>query len=130
MIADMPEPGCPRSGFFVSETQENPGSLPKQTIMAEQLTLDEVSRVAFLARLELTDAEKTRLTTDLNGILGQFARLQELDTADVPPTSHSLPLQNVFREDNVRPSLSREEAVANAPEKRDGNFIVPQIMEA
>lgn len=97
--------------------------------MAQQLTLDEVSRVAFLARLELADDEKARLTTDLNGILGQFARLQELNTQDVPPTSHSLPLQNVFREDAVRPSLPREAATANAPEKRDGNFIVPQIME-
>ena len=97
--------------------------------MAEQLTLDEVSRVAFLARLELSADEKARLTTDLNGILGQFARLQELDTKDVPPTSHSLPLQNVFREDKARPSLPREAATANAPEKRDGNFIVPQIME-
>lgn len=97
--------------------------------MAEQLTLDQVSRVGFLARLELSDDEKARLTTDLNGILGQFARLQELDTTDVPPTSHSLPLQNVFREDTIRPSLPREEATANAPEKRDGNFIVPQIME-
>lgn len=97
--------------------------------MADQLTLDEVSRVAFLARLELSEGEKARLTTDLNGILGQFARLQELDTQGVPPTSHSLPLRNVFREDEVRPSLSREAATANAPEKRDGNFIVPQIME-
>ena len=97
--------------------------------MANQLTLDEVSRVAFLARLELSGDEKARLTTDLNGILSQFARLQELDTQDVPPTSHSLPLQNVFREDEVRPSLPREAATANAPEKRDGNFIVPQIME-
>ena len=97
--------------------------------MAKQLTPDEVSRVAFLARLELSEVEKARLTTDLNGILSQFARLQELDTQDVPPTSHSLPLQNVFREDEVRPSLPREAATANAPEKRDGNFIVPQIME-
>jgi len=97
--------------------------------MADQLTLDEVSRVAFLARLQLSDDEKTRLTTDLNDILAQFARLQELDTNDVPPTSHSLPLQNVLREDIVRPSLPRDEATANAPEKRDGNFIVPQIME-
>ena len=97
--------------------------------MAEQLTLDQVARVGFLARLELSEEEKSRLTTDLNGILGQFARLQELDTQGVPPTSHSLPLQNVFREDEIRPSLPREAATANAPEKRDGNFIVPQIME-
>ncbi len=97
--------------------------------MAELLTLDQVSRVAFLARLELSQEEKSKLTTDLNGIIGQFERLQELDTEGVPPTSHSLPLQNVFREDVVRPSLSREAATANATEKRDGNFIVPQIME-
>ena len=97
--------------------------------MAEQLTIEQVSRVAFLARLELSDAETLRLTTDLNGILGQFERLQELDTNGIPPTSHSLPLQNVFRDDKVRPSLPREAATANAPEKRDGNFIVPQIME-
>jgi aspartyl-tRNA(Asn)/glutamyl-tRNA(Gln) amidotransferase subunit C len=97
--------------------------------MPDQLTIEEVSRVAFLARLELSDEEKARLTTDLNGILLQFERLQELDTADVPPTSHSLPLANVFREDEVRPSLPRDEATRNAPEKRDGNFIVPQIVE-
>jgi aspartyl-tRNA(Asn)/glutamyl-tRNA(Gln) amidotransferase subunit C len=97
--------------------------------MAEQLTPDQVSRVAFLARLELTEDEKRRLTGDLNGILAQFARLQELDTEGVPPTSHSLPLQNVLRDDKARPSLPREAATANAPEKRDGNFIVPQIME-
>lgn len=97
--------------------------------MADKLTLDEVARVAFLARLELTDDEKQRLTHDLNDILAQFARLQELETADVPPTSHSIPLQNVFREDEVRPSLPRDAATANAPEKRDGNFIVPQIVE-
>ena len=97
--------------------------------MTEQLTLDQVARVAFLARLELSEAEKTRLTTDLNSILGQFERLQELDTDGILPTSHSLPLQNVFREDEIRPSLPREAAIANASEKRDGNFIVPQIME-
>ncbi len=97
--------------------------------MAEQLTIDQVARVAFLARLELSQPETLRLTTDLNGILGQFERLQELNTDGIAPTSHSLPLQNVFRDDEIRPSLSREAATANAPEKRDGNFIVPQIME-
>ncbi len=93
------------------------------------LTLGEVARVGFLARLELSDDEKQRLTGELNGILGQFARLQELNTEGVAPTSHSLPLQNVFREDKIRPSLPREAATASAPETRDGSFIVPQIME-
>ena len=97
--------------------------------MADQLTLEQVSRVAFLARLELNDQEKTRLTPDLNNILAQFSRLQELDTSHVAPTSHSIPLQNVFREDRGRPSRPRDEATRNAPEKRDGNFIVPQIVE-
>ncbi len=126
----MPFISCPlfRNGLRPAG-QENDRLPSKEPDMAEQLTLDEVSRVAFLARLELSDDEKARLMTDLNGILGQFARLQELDTEGVPPTSHSLPLQNVFREDTVLPSLHREAATANAPEKRDGNFIVPQIME-
>jgi len=97
--------------------------------MSAQLTIDEVARVARLARLELTTDEKQRLTGELNDILNQFARLQELDTTDVVPTSHSIPLQNVFRKDVSRPSISREKATQNAPEKRDGAFIVPQILE-
>ena len=97
--------------------------------MAEPLTSEEVARVAFLARLELSADETSRLTADLNDILAQFSRLQELDTTGIPPTSHSLPMQNVLREDISRPSLPRAAATQNAPEKRDGNFIVPQIME-
>lgn len=97
--------------------------------MANQLTLEQVERVAFLARLELGADEKQRLTHDLNDILTQFERLQELDTTGVPATSHSIPLQNVFREDVARPSLPRDAATGNAPERRDGNFIVPQILE-
>ena len=97
--------------------------------MSVQLTIDEVSRVASLARLDLAADEKQRLTHELNDILLQFARLQELDTAGVAPTSHSIPLQNVFRDDVARPSISRERATQNAPDKRDGSFIVPQIIE-
>lgn len=97
--------------------------------MAAQLTTEEVARVAHLARLELSADEKQRLTSELNDILNQFARLQELDTENIQPTSHSIPLQNIFREDVARPSLPRDKATQNAPEKRDGNFIVPQIME-
>ena len=97
--------------------------------MASQLSIEEVGRVAHLARLELTDAEKQRLTGQLNDLLAQFARLQELDTTDIEPTSHPLPLRNVMRDDVARPSLPREIATQNAPEKRDGNFIVPQIVE-
>jgi aspartyl-tRNA(Asn)/glutamyl-tRNA(Gln) amidotransferase subunit C len=98
-------------------------------IMSTQLSLEQVGQVAHLARLELSTQEKERLTTDLNAILDQFARLQELDTTDVPPTSHAIPRQNVFRDDIACASLPRERAIQNAPEKRDGNFIVPQIVE-
>lgn len=97
--------------------------------MAQELTIEEISKVAYLARLELSDQEKRRMTDQLNDLMTHFARLQELDTSDVSPTSHSLPLTNVFRDDIARPCLPREAATANAPEKRDGNFIVPQIVE-
>jgi aspartyl-tRNA(Asn)/glutamyl-tRNA(Gln) amidotransferase subunit C len=97
--------------------------------MANKLSLEDVTKVADLARLELSDDEKLRLTHNLNDILVHFARLQELDTSDVQPTSHSIPMRNVFRDDIVAESLPREDATANAPERRDGNFIVPQVVE-
>jgi len=97
--------------------------------MAQQLTLENVKQVAALARLELSEGEETKLTVQLNDILQQFARLQELNTDGVAPTSHSLSLKNVLRDDVVVSSLPREAATANAPEKRDGNFIVPQIVD-
>jgi len=97
--------------------------------MAQQLSLEQVRQVAALARLDLSEGEQLRLTDQLNGILLQFSRLQELDTSGIPPTSHSLSLKNVLRPDIVTSSLAREDATANAPEKRDGNFIVPQIVD-
>lgn len=97
--------------------------------MAQQLTIDEISKVAFLARLQLSDEEKVRMTDQLNDLMEHFARIQELDTQNVAPTSHSVPMVNVLRDDVARPCLPREAATANAPEKRDGNFIVPQIVE-
>ena len=97
--------------------------------MANVLSVGDVEHVASLARLELTDSETEKMRGQLNDILGQFTRLQELDTASVPPTSHSLQMRNVFRDDVVRPSLPREEAIRNAPEKRAGSFIVPQVLD-
>jgi aspartyl-tRNA(Asn)/glutamyl-tRNA(Gln) amidotransferase subunit C len=94
-----------------------------------KLTLEEVEHVALLARLELTPEEKEKLTHDLNTVLGHFERLQELDTADVPPTSHAIPMANVFREDEVRPSLPRESFLNEAPDAREGFFVVPRIVE-
>jgi len=94
-----------------------------------KLTLREVEHVALLARLELTADEKQTLTEELNVILEHFERLQELDTTDVEPTSHAIPLQNVFREDEVRPSLPREAFLREAPEARGEYFVVPRIVE-
>jgi aspartyl-tRNA(Asn)/glutamyl-tRNA(Gln) amidotransferase subunit C len=94
-----------------------------------KLTLQQVEHVALLARLELTAEEKTKLTEDLNVILEHFERLQELDTTDVEPTSHAIPMQNVFRADEVRPSLPREVILAEAPDAREGYFVVPRIVE-
>lgn len=93
------------------------------------LTPEQVEHVALLARLELTPEEKEKLTRDLNTILHHFKKLQELETADVPPTSHAIPMRNVFREDLVRPSLPREVILAEAPDARDGFFVVPRIVE-
>ncbi len=96
--------------------------------MAE-LTREEVENVALLARLELTDAEKETLRRDLSIILRHVERLRELDVEDVPPTSHAVPIANVYRADEVRPSLSREEFLREAPATRDEFFLVPRIVE-
>lgn len=94
-----------------------------------RLSKQEVEHVALLARLELSNEEKDRLTTQLNQIMVHFEKLQQLDTQDVEPTSHSIPVRNVFREDVAGPSLTPEEAVSNAPETEDNYFVVPQVVE-
>ena len=94
-----------------------------------KLSKDEVEHVALLARLELSGEEKDRLTGHLNRILAHFEKLQELDTSQVAPTSHSIPMQDVFREDVAGECLPVEEVVANAPESRDDCFVVPQVVE-
>ncbi len=92
------------------------------------LTPEEVRKVALLSRLELNDEEVARQARHLNQLLQQFEKLQELDVTGIEPTSHSIPVSNVFREDAMRPSLPRDELLANAPEARDGCFVVPRII--
>jgi len=92
------------------------------------LSQEEVRKVALLARLELTDDEIASQAKHLNDLLGQFEKLQALDVTGIEPTSHSIPIVNVLRADVERPSLSREETLANAPEARDGCFVVPRIV--
>ena len=93
------------------------------------LSRDEIRKVALLARLELSDAELDEQAKHFNDLLLQFDILQSVDVRGIEPTSHSIPLVNVLREDVARPSLSREQALANAPESRDGCIVVPRIVE-
>lgn len=93
------------------------------------LTIDEVRKVARLARLELDDAEMAQQGRHLNDLLARIEELQALDVEGIEPTSHSIPLFNVLRDDTARPSLTRDEVLQNAPEARDGCFVVPRIIE-
>ena len=83
----------------------------------------------MLSRLELTEEEKETLTGHINKLLVNFQTLKELDTEDVEPTSHVIPVSNVFRKDVVTESLSPEEVLANAPEAADNCFVVPRVVE-
>lgn len=94
-----------------------------------QLSREEVLHVARLARLALTDDEVDRFGTQLSAILDHAARVSEVAADDVPPTSHALPLVNVFRDDVVGECLSQEKALSTAPETEDGRFKVPRIIE-
>jgi aspartyl-tRNA(Asn)/glutamyl-tRNA(Gln) amidotransferase subunit C len=92
-----------------------------------QISREEVLHVARLARLALTEEEVERFREQLSAILEAVGKVSELDLDGVPPTSHPLDLVNVFAEDEPRPSLSREDALANAPDAEGGFFGVPPV---
>ena len=92
------------------------------------ISRDDVVHVARLARLDLTEEELDRFTSQLAAVLAHAADVASLDTAGVPPTAHPLPLANVLREDEPGPSLDREEVLAQAPAAEDGRFQVPRIL--
>ena len=94
-----------------------------------KITRAEVEQVARLARLELGEDEKTQLTAQLDAILGYMEALNALDTRGVEPTTTVIPMVSVMRDDVVRPSLDREEALANAPDREGAYFRVPRIIE-
>lgn len=94
-----------------------------------KLTREEVTQIAFLARLELSDQEADNLGGHLNRLLENFEKLREVDTENVEPTSHTIPVHNVLRKDVSRPSLSPDDVLANAPERADNTFEVPRIVE-
>jgi aspartyl-tRNA(Asn)/glutamyl-tRNA(Gln) amidotransferase subunit C len=94
-----------------------------------KISKQEVEHVAKLARLELTDQEKEKLTDQLSNILTYVEKLNELDTKGVEPTAHVLDINNVMRNDEPRESLTQERALANAPDKAAGHYKVPKIIE-
>ncbi len=92
------------------------------------VTIKDVEHIAALARLEFSGEEKEKFTHQLNDILRYIEKLNELDTSNVEPLSHVIELSNVFRDDVVKPSISAEEALKNAPSKVDTFFKVPKVI--
>ncbi len=92
------------------------------------LSRADVANLARLARIDMTDQELDSLATEMDLILGAVARVQEVATPDIAPTSHPLPLRNVTRPDVVEPSLSPADALSGAPASEDQRFRVPQIL--
>lgn len=97
--------------------------------MPDPISRDDVAHLARLARLECTDTELDTFASQLEIILGSVARVAEVAADDIPPTSHSVPLTNVFRADVVAPCLDREEVLAMAPAASDGRFEVPRMLD-
>ncbi len=94
-----------------------------------KITRREVEHVARLARLGLSDQEMERMRAQLDAILTYIDKLNQLDTREVKPMSHVIPMTNVLREDVVSPSLSQDQALANAPDRHEAFFRVPRILE-
>jgi aspartyl-tRNA(Asn)/glutamyl-tRNA(Gln) amidotransferase subunit C len=93
-----------------------------------EITRDEVAHLADLARIDLSDAELDRLAPQLSVILESVASISDVAGDDIPPTSHPLPLTNVFRDDVVTPGLTAEQALSGAPESEQQRFSVPRIL--
>jgi aspartyl-tRNA(Asn)/glutamyl-tRNA(Gln) amidotransferase subunit C len=91
------------------------------------ISRDEAAHVAKLAELEFSDDELDKITSQLDDILEHVAKINSADTEGVGPTSHTQDLNNVFREDTVKDSLSKDDALKNAPQQSSGGFLVPKI---
>ena len=94
-----------------------------------KVTREDVENVALLSRLSIDEKDMDKNIQELSDFLEYVDRLQQVDTENVAPTAHVLPIQNIFREDVVKPSLDRDLALSNAPEQEDGYFRVPKIVE-
>ena len=93
------------------------------------ISREEVAHLARLSRLAVTEQELDRFAGQLDVILQSVARIGDVAADDIPPTSHAVPLENVFRPDELRPCLTQEQALAGAPAAEDGRFRVPRILD-
>ena len=93
------------------------------------LTLADVEKIAHLARLELTEAEKKQYLEQLSAILDYAERLNELDLTDIPPTSHAIAQQNIMRPDVAEPSLPMDDLLHSAPQQKDNQFVVQAVLD-
>jgi len=127
---------CRRVNIEGSPGTQNPSSLltPTQPLcynfFAMALTIEEVKKIAFLARLKLTPEEEARYAEQLSAILDYAQRLQEIDTSHIPPTASVLPLNAPLREDESRPSIPRERILSNASSQEEGMFRVPPVLDS
>ena len=94
-----------------------------------KVTEKDIKTVASLSRLRINEEESGKVMEQLDRFLNYVENLQSVDTSKIEPTTYALPMQNVFREDEVKPSLDRELALSNAPLKEDGYFKVPRVLE-
>jgi len=94
-----------------------------------KIPISEVEKIAALSRLSFSDEEKAQYQHHLEDVLMAAQKLGELDTGDIAPTAHIQGVQNVLREDTIIPSMDNELLTANAPEKSDGCFLVPKVVE-
>jgi aspartyl-tRNA(Asn)/glutamyl-tRNA(Gln) amidotransferase subunit C len=93
------------------------------------ISQEEAQKIASLARIHLSEEESSVIAKDLEKILQYINKLEQLDISETQPTTHVLPLQNVFREDEVVPSLSQEDALSFSIAQKNGSFEVPKIIE-
>ncbi len=93
------------------------------------ISIEDVDKIAALAKLKFSDEEKQKLAKQLDQIVAYVEKLNELDTESIEPTYHVIDLKNVFREDKVEPWLTQEEALQNAPAKKHGYFSVPKVIK-
>lgn len=94
-----------------------------------RISQEEIKKIALLSRLEVKDDHISTVEKELSDILSYVAELNELDLDSVEPMAHAVPLHNVFREDEERPSLAHDLALSNAPESEEGYFKVPRVVQ-